>query len=74
MGKEMMAYTAIANLYDVRTGFESNAHLAVAMVNAFEASEVSIEVKSYALRAARMFDLQDHDEALAARIRRRFAD
>lgn len=56
LAKELMAVTALAHLYNEQEGFGGNRELAQRLVNAFERSMVSLEVKGKVLQvAAKMF-------------------
>jgi hypothetical protein len=62
LGKVCMPYTAIGTLYDTGKGFEDNRGLAARVVVAFMSSHVSLEVKSAARDAARLYNLTDEPE------------
>ena len=59
LGKTITAYSGFSFLYDDRKGFGDNRRIAEKLVRAFELSGVSIEVKSMATEAARIFSLDD---------------
>ena len=64
-GESMMAWTAIANLYDTKSGFAANRARALDVLEAFAKSNCSAEVKSEARSAAISYEL---DSAAPKRI------
>ncbi len=57
LGKAIIACSGFSYLYDDKKGFEDNLRLADKLKRAFELSGVSIEVKSMAAEAAKLFGL-----------------
>jgi hypothetical protein len=57
LGKTVTAYSGFSFLYDDRKGFGENRRIAEKLVKAFELSGASMEVKSMAAEAARIFNL-----------------
>lgn len=64
--KSMMGPTAIAAIYDVHEGFGDSLDYAVRVAKAFAKSQVSIECKSSAKMAIKMYHLDDEESGLAA--------
>ncbi len=59
LAKEIFAYTCLGYLYDTHKGFDNNKPLAKRVVDAFDKSICSLEVKSSAREAAELFSLTD---------------
>lgn len=64
LAKGIMALTAIGSLYDAADGISENGKYAAKVIRGFHGSYVSLEVKSGARRAAKMYNLDDFDPGL----------
>jgi len=60
LGKAIMPWSAFAHLYSCRVGYEDNGPSALKLANAFEKSTCSLEVKSGARDAAKVYYVADY--------------
>jgi len=60
LGKAIMPWSAFAHLYSCQVGFEDNGQSALKLANAFQKSTCSLEVKSGAKAAAKVYHVSDY--------------
>lgn len=60
LGKAIMPWSAFAHLYSCQVGYEDNGPSALKLANAFQKSTCSLEVKSGAKEAAKIYHVADY--------------